>query len=103
VRASLSQGAGELLCSIAMLAVLRSWMGPSTPQAPTIVEGSADAAIVRALEATTPNPIITISQLARVLRRHRDRQHAHVHVRQHRLLDAVRLPLFVQVRQQQPP
>lgn len=51
-----------------MLAVLRSWMGPSTSQAPTIVEGSADAAIVRALEATTPNPIITISQLARVLR-----------------------------------
>jgi len=60
--------AGELLCSIAMLAVLRSWMGPSKSQAPTIVEGSADAAIVRALEATTPNPIITISQLARVLR-----------------------------------
>jgi len=60
--------ARELLCSIAMLAVLRSWMGPSTSQAPTIVEGSADAAIVRALEATTPNPIITISQLARVLR-----------------------------------
>ena len=52
-----------------MFAVLRSWVGrPSTSQTPTIVEGSADAAIVRALEATVPNPIITISQLARVLR-----------------------------------
>ena len=67
-KAPRARGAGSLLCSIAMLAVLRSWMGPSTSQAPTIVEGSADAAIVRALEATTPNPIITISQLARVLR-----------------------------------
>ena len=55
--------------SYAMFAVLRSWVGrPSTSQTPTIVEGSADAAIVRALEATVPNPIITISQLARVLR-----------------------------------